>query len=39
MIADPKFMASEKDNFRLSPDSPAFKLDFVPFDTFEVGVH
>jgi hypothetical protein len=39
MIADPKFMASEKDDFRLSPDSPAFKLDFVPFDTSEVGVH
>ena len=39
MIADPKFMAPEKDDFRLSPDSPAFKLDFVPFDTSEVGVH
>ena len=39
MIADPKFMAIEKDDFRLSPDSPVFKLDFVPFDISEVGIH
>ena len=37
LIADPKFMAVEKDGFRLRPDSPAFKLGFVPFDTSEVG--
>jgi len=47
VIADPKFMASEKacprakrrDDFRLSSDSPVFKLDFVPFDISEVRVH
>jgi len=37
LIADPKFMAVDEDDFRLSPDSPVFKLGFVPFDTSEVG--
>jgi len=37
IIANPKFMAVEKDDFRLSHDSPAFKLGFVPFDTSEAG--
>ncbi|MFQ6042753.1 MAG: right-handed parallel beta-helix repeat-containing protein [Candidatus Poribacteria bacterium] len=39
IIAEPKFMDVENDDFRLSPDSPAFKLAFAPFDTSEVGIH
>jgi len=39
VIANPKFMDVEKDDFRLSPDSPAFKLAFVPFDISEIGIH
>ncbi|HEX29715.1 TPA: right-handed parallel beta-helix repeat-containing protein [Candidatus Poribacteria bacterium] len=32
IVADPKFVDPERDDFRLRPDSPAFKLGFVPFD-------
>jgi len=36
-IADPKFVNPAKDDFRLRPDSPAFKLGFQPFDLSAVG--
>jgi hypothetical protein len=39
IIVEPKFINIEKLDFRLSPDSPAFTLGFVPFDISEVGSH
>jgi hypothetical protein len=38
-IADPLFVAPEKGDFRLKPDSPALKVGFQPFDTSEVGLY
>ena len=35
MIADPMFVAPEKDDFSLKPDSPAKELGFVPFNLSE----
>jgi parallel beta-helix repeat protein len=37
LIADPLFLAWEKDDFRLKPDSPALKLGFQPIDVRLVG--
>ena len=37
MIADPLFVAPEKDDFHLKPDSPAFKIGFVQFNLSKVG--
>jgi hypothetical protein len=37
-IADPLFVAPQKDDFRLLPESPALKLGFKPIDLSEVGV-
>jgi len=37
LIADPKFINAEQGDFRLSPDSPAISLGFVPFDFREAG--
>ena len=37
-IADPLFVAPEKYDFRLLPDSPALRLGFKPIDLSEVGV-
>lgn len=37
VIADPGFVDSKKDDFRLKPDSPALKLGFVPFDYSKAG--
>jgi hypothetical protein len=38
LIADPEFVAPEKNDFRLKPTSPAFKLGFKPIDLSTVGV-
>lgn len=37
MIADPLFVNPEGDDFCLKPDSPAFKLGFVPLDVCQTG--
>jgi parallel beta-helix repeat protein len=37
-IADPLFVAPQKYDFRLLPESPALKLGFKPIDLSEVGV-
>jgi len=37
LIADPLFVAPEKFDFRLKPDSPALKLGFQPIDLSTVG--
>ncbi len=37
IIADPRFVATERDDFTLRPDSPALKLGFVPIDLSRVG--
>ncbi|MCD6507181.1 right-handed parallel beta-helix repeat-containing protein [Candidatus Poribacteria bacterium] len=36
IVADPRFVDPERDDFRLRPDSPAFKLGFVPFDILDL---
>jgi hypothetical protein len=37
VIADPKFLAPEKDDYRLAPDSPAFALGFQPIPVEKIG--
>jgi parallel beta-helix repeat protein len=37
VIADPLFVAPEKGDFTLKPDSPALKLGFQPIDVSKVG--
>jgi len=37
IIDDPLFMNPEKDDYRLKPESPAFKLDFQPIPIEEIG--
>jgi hypothetical protein len=37
VIADPKFLAPEKDDYRLAPDSPAFKLGFQLIPVEKIG--
>jgi hypothetical protein len=37
VVADPQFVAPEKDDFHLKPDSPALKLGFKPFDYTKAG--
>ncbi|MCY3018615.1 MAG: right-handed parallel beta-helix repeat-containing protein [Planctomycetota bacterium] len=37
LIADPLFVAPEKDDYRLKPDSPAFKLGFKAIDVDKIG--
>jgi hypothetical protein len=39
IIADPHFVDPERHDFRLLPDSPAFKIGFKPFDYSEAGVY
>jgi hypothetical protein len=37
LIADPQFVAPEKDDYRLQPGSPAFKLGFQPIPVEKIG--
>ena len=39
LIADPMFVDPARYDFRLKPDSPAFKLGFVPIDTSKIGLY
>ncbi len=39
VIADPKFVDADNNDFRLKPDSPALALGFVPFDYSQAGVY
>ncbi|MEQ1851015.1 MAG: right-handed parallel beta-helix repeat-containing protein [Chthoniobacteraceae bacterium] len=39
LIADPKFLAPEKDDYRLAPDSPAFKLGFQQIPVEKIGLY
>jgi parallel beta-helix repeat protein len=38
LLENPRFVAPEKGDFRLKPDSPALKLGFKPIDMSSVGV-
>ena len=38
IVADPKFVAPAKFDFRLQPDSPALKLGFKPIDPSNIGL-
>ena len=38
MVADPLFMDAKNDDFRLKPESPAFKLGFKKIPVEEIGV-
>jgi len=37
LVADPKFVAPDKHNYQLAPDSPAKQVGFVPFDVSTAG--
>ena len=39
IVADPLFVAPERHNFRLRPESPALKLGFQPFNPKKAGVY
>ena len=38
VVADPLFADAENGDFRLRPESPAFKLGFHPIDTSRIGL-
>ena len=37
IVADPLFVNAEKDDYRLKPESPAFKLGFQPIPVERIG--
>jgi hypothetical protein len=37
LVADPRFVAADKDDYRLLPDSPALKLGFQPIPVEKIG--
>ena len=37
VVADPRFVDPDKDDYRLKPDSPAFKLGFEPIPVEKIG--
>ena len=39
LVADPLFIDPRSGDFRLRPDSPAFKLGFEPIDTGDIGLY
>jgi hypothetical protein len=39
IVADPKFVDPQHDNFALSPESPALSVGFKPFDYSKAGVY
>jgi len=39
IVGDPRFVAPDKGDFGLRPDSPASAIGFVPFDPSQAGVH
>ncbi len=38
IVANPRFVDAERFDFRLLPDSPAFKLGFKPLDAGKIGL-
>ena len=38
LIADPLFVDPEHDDYRLKPESPAFKLGFQPIEVTRIGM-
>jgi len=39
IVANPRFIDAERDDFRLRPDSPALKLGFMPIDSRHSGLY
>ena len=38
LLADPLFVDPARDDYRLRPESPAFKLGFQPIDMSRIGI-
>lgn len=39
LVADPRFVSAESDDYRLNSDSPAFKLGFSPIPMEKIGLY